>query len=116
MLWRTDFADPKKAPDFRTSPLYRFPANLDVNRELVADMDARASGGRLLEQLRSLTIPVLVVHGQEDRRPPPLDVVEVLPNCEVAMIPGAAHLPWLERPELVADAFRGWIRQVLPRT
>jgi proline iminopeptidase len=113
VLWRTEFTDASTVPDFRRTPLYDFPANMVVNRALVADMDARASEGRLLADLHAITMPALFIHGQDDLRPPPLDVVESLPNSHLSMIREAGHLPWLERPQAVGVSIRDWLHALV---
>jgi proline iminopeptidase len=111
-LWRSEFGNPSAAPNFNDAPLYQFPANLEVNRALVADLDERTAHDRFLIALRSLTMPVLFVHGQEDLRPPPTDVAQALPSSELSIIPDAGHLPWLERPREVRDRLHVWFESV----
>ncbi len=36
-------------------------------------------------------------------------VVEVMPAAELTMLPACGHLPWLDRPEHVADLTRAWL-------
>jgi proline iminopeptidase len=112
-LWRSDFANPEAAPNFIDAPLYLFPANHDVNRALVADLDERAAHDDVLKQFQSLTMPVFFMHGQQDLRPPPHDVVQALPTSELSIIPGAGHLPWLERPDEVEHQLRAWIKSLV---
>jgi proline iminopeptidase len=60
----------------------------------------------LRPQLRSLTVPLLVVHGEEESIP--MDLVEEwvtsMPNARLLKIPRAAHFAYAERPELVWPA------------
>ena len=60
----------------------------------------------LRPQLRSLTVPLLVVHGEEESIP--MDLVEEwvtsMPNARLLKIPRAAHFTYAERPELVWPA------------
>lgn len=72
------------------------------NRVIMAsygDWDLRA-------KLRTLTVPTLVVHGEEESIP--MDLVEEwvtsLPNARLLKVPRAAHFTYAERPELVWPA------------
>src|ERR1019366_7306061 len=69
------------------------------------DWDIRA-------QLRTLRVPTLVVHGEEETIP--MDLVEEwvtsLPQARLFKVPRAAHFTYAERPELVwpeVEAFLG---------
>jgi len=63
------------------------------------DWDLRA-------KLRTLTVPTLVVHGEEESIP--MDLVEEwvtsMPNARLMKVPRAAHFTYAERPELVWPA------------
>jgi proline iminopeptidase len=60
----------------------------------------------LRSRLRGLTIPVLVVHGEQDAIP--MDLVEEwttsLPHGQLLRVPGAAHFPYVEQPKIVWPA------------
>jgi proline iminopeptidase len=63
------------------------------------DWDLRA-------KLRTLTVPTLVVHGEDESIP--MDLVEEwvtsMPNARLLKVPHAAHFTYAERPELVWPA------------
>jgi pimeloyl-ACP methyl ester carboxylesterase len=71
-----------------------------LNRSL-ADFDQRANA-------RAVRCPVHIMQGELDFQP--RDNVEALRAClsrsEVTIVPGAAHLAWLDQPELVARVVR----------
>jgi len=54
-------------------------------------------------QLRTLAIPTLIVHGEEDAIP--MDLVaewaSALPNARLVRVPRAAHMVYAERPDVV---------------
>ena len=52
------------------------------------------------DQLRALTVPVLVLHGERDALPPSvaLDLAGVLPRARHTVIPDAGHMPFWEAP------------------
>lgn len=60
----------------------------------------------LRPQLRTLNVPTLVVHGEEESIP--MDLVEewvtTLPHARLLRVPRAAHFTYAERPELVWPA------------
>ena len=57
----------------------------------------------LRERLRQLSVPTLVVHGEQESIP--MDLVEEwvtsLPHGRLLRVPNAAHFTYAERPELV---------------
>jgi proline iminopeptidase len=60
----------------------------------------------LRPQLKTLKIPTLIVHGEDESIP--MDLVEEwatsLPNASLLKVPHAAHFTYAERPELVWPA------------
>jgi len=67
-----------------------------------------------LERLDALRVPTLVVGGTDDRLTPPAHaeaLAKAIPGAELALLPGAGHLPYLEVPEafasLVLDYLKG---------
>lgn len=60
----------------------------------------------LRQQLRTLRVPTLVVHGEQEAIPMDLveEWVQVLPNARLLRVPGAAHFAYAERPDLVWPA------------
>jgi proline iminopeptidase len=60
----------------------------------------------LRQGLRSLNVPTLVVHGEEESIP--MDLVEEwvtsMPRATLLRVPRAAHFTYAERPELVWPA------------
>jgi pimeloyl-ACP methyl ester carboxylesterase len=109
LLWRTEFADPDKGPDFDRVPLFAFPANQEVNRSVVEDLNRVVATRNLPAELQTITAPVLFLHGLSDPRPPAAELIDALPNSFLTLIADAGHLPWLENYSAVRDA----IRQIL---
>ncbi|CAN5563427.1 hypothetical protein BH18ACT1_BH18ACT1_01810 [soil metagenome] len=61
------------------------------------------------ERLGEVHVPVLVLVGEMDAELSGAEVRRIadqVPGAEVRTVPGAAHLPSLERPDLVAGAVR----------
>ena len=64
------------------------------------------------EQLRSVTAPVLTIHGTLDRQSPygaGLEWSQSLGNARLLTIPDAAHVPWIEAPDEVFGAIRTFL-------
>jgi proline iminopeptidase len=110
--WRLDFADPSLIPDFDREPLVAFPPNYAVNRALNDEMDAWDATSDIHAELATIETPALFVHGAGDPRPGADSMAADLPRARMVTIEGAGHLPWMERPEKVADAMRGFILDV----
>ncbi|HTE45113.1 MAG TPA: alpha/beta hydrolase, partial [Gemmatimonadaceae bacterium] len=60
----------------------------------------------LRPKLKSLNVPMLIVHGEQESIP--MDMVEEwatsMPHARLIKVPNAAHFTYLERPELVWPA------------
>jgi 3-oxoadipate enol-lactonase len=68
--------------------------------DALADLDLRP-------QLSQVKVPVLVLVGEHDEAtPPPMsrELAALLPNARLKIIPGCAHVPQLQSPELFLDA------------
>jgi len=79
----------------------------------------RAACGALAEldlrpQLGQLEMPVLVLVGEQDEAtPPPMsrELAALLPNARLVIIPGCAHVPQLQSPELFLAAIGDFLRE-----
>ncbi|HEY1308982.1 MAG TPA: alpha/beta hydrolase [Vicinamibacterales bacterium] len=73
---------------------------------------------QLTEQaVATATAPVLVVHGTKDRNAPfgaGRDWARILPNARLLAVENAAHVPWIEAPELVLGAMRTFLDGAWP--
>ena len=64
------------------------------------------------DTLRSVTVPALVLCGQEDRLCPVERhelMHDLIPESELVVIPGAGHLPTLEQPNRTNEALQSWL-------
>ncbi len=67
----------------------------------------------LVERLAALRTPTLVVGGTDDRLTPPRyaeELAKAIPGAELAYIPEAGHLPYLESPELFARVVLSYLK------
>jgi pimeloyl-ACP methyl ester carboxylesterase len=64
------------------------------------------------ETFRRVTVPVLTVHGTRDRNAPygaGREWASRLPNARLLTVQGAAHMPWLDQPDLVLTALETFL-------
>ncbi len=90
-------------------------------RSRIAANDAKAlirfgnaifSRDDVLDDLRSLELPALVVVGEHDKALPPTAakaIADAIPNAELAVIPDAGHLCTIERPDEINRALSAFL-------
>jgi pimeloyl-ACP methyl ester carboxylesterase/ketosteroid isomerase-like protein len=69
------------------------------------------------EEVKKVTVPVLVVHGTKDRNAPygsGRDWALTLPDARLVTVPGAAHQSWSDDPATVFGAIRQFLRRDWP--
>jgi len=61
----------------------------------------RREGYDWREQLRALSTPTLVLHGEGDALPPSVasELAQLLPRARLSLIPSAGHMPFWEAPQ-----------------
>jgi pimeloyl-ACP methyl ester carboxylesterase len=88
--------------------------------EVAADVDAQPVpfDPPAIERLTEVHVPVLVLAGELDQ-PAMLEMARVMadgmPNARLVTIPGASHLPSLERPETFNAILREFLSEVSER-
>jgi proline iminopeptidase len=67
----------------------------------------------LLEPLRALTVPTLVLHGEQDHIPVEVAtlVADAIPSARLDVLPGCGHFAVLEQPDAVAREVGALIRR-----
>ena len=68
-------------------------------------------------ELGGLTTPTLFGWGDHDRLGEPRlgeEMAQLMPDARVAIIEGAGHLPWLDRPQQVFDLVGGFLDPIAP--
>ena len=73
--------------------------------EALAGLDLRPDAGRV-------TVPVLVLVGEQDEAtPPPMshELAGLLPRARLEIIPGCAHVPQLQSPKIFLDTIGGFL-------
>ncbi len=74
----------------------------------------RMANLRPLVQERGLNVPTLLFHGQQDRVVPLAQaewLAQVAPQVELAALPGAGHMIFVERAGKVMDKLLAWCRE-----
>ena len=89
-----------------------FSANRDCNRALNAELDAHAA--ELFSGIDDLRVPVLIVQGAADPRPVAAcdELAERPPIVARAVIDGAGHFPWVERPHEFRRVVTRWLAEL----
>ena len=93
-------------------------------RRLALEMNARAleapdPGEEMvppsaIDRVSEITVPTLLVWGDLDLAPLPArwaDLARAIPSATVAVMPGTAHLPYLERPGEFSAMVRSFVAQ-----
>lgn len=113
LLWKTDFSDAGRAPDFALEPLFAYPRNAAAAESLHRSADERLAAG-LAEAVRELSMPVLVLHGADD--PVPVECAEDLaarlPGGQLVVLDGVGHNPWMEDAASVRGAMRSFLARL----
>jgi pimeloyl-ACP methyl ester carboxylesterase len=102
------------SPDLANALLHTYP---DYQR---LDLDAMLSYFKympkidIIKQLTRIQAPTLVIAGSRDPIVPPSQserIARLVAGAELAMIKGAGHLPFLERPLEYNQRLSGWLAQ-----
>ncbi|MCL6271164.1 alpha/beta hydrolase [Sansalvadorimonas sp. 2012CJ34-2] len=90
-----------------------------INEQIFADMmksrEEIGSPEYVRNVLEDIRVPTLVIWGEEDRV---LDVSSIeimeahIPNMQAVILPGIGHVPMMESPKQVAEAFRNFSNQL----
>ena len=87
-------------------------AELAADEVLVACLEAMRVRPDRSGLLAALDIPALVLVGEEDTVTPPGEaqaMARLLPQAELALIPGSGHTPSLEQPEVTGRILARWV-------
>ena len=107
-LFAPDFqaAHPDLMQDRRAAFLRTEPEVFQAACAALAALDLRP-------ELAKVKVPVLVLVGEHDEAtPPPMshELAALLPNARLQIIPGCAHVPQLQSPELFLDMIGGFLQ------
>lgn len=88
-----------------------WPAHLEPHQRWIFTSFARSEAPSW-DRFATLTMPVLTIHGTQDRNAPYGGGVEWathLRNARLLTVRGAAHMPWLDAPEVVFPALERFL-------
>lgn len=98
--------DPSRI-DSETLSLYKKPLQVENWDKALWDLTLASRSSGLATRLNELTLPVLVITGDDDRIVPTADSIRLaseLPNAELVVIANAGHVPHEERPAEFMEA------------
>jgi 3-oxoadipate enol-lactonase len=101
-------AHPDLMADRRAAFLRTDRGVFEVACAALAELDLRSELGKV-------RMPVLVLVGEHDEAtPPPMsqELAALLPNARLKIIPGCAHVPQLQSPEVFLDAIGDFLPDV----
>lgn len=113
LRWSIDYATEEiGAPHVERMLDQGYSVNRDCNRALNAELDVRAV--ELFDGIDDLRVPVLIVQGAADPRPLAAcdELAERLPTAAQAIIEGAGHFPWVERPHEFRQVVTRWLAEL----
>jgi pimeloyl-ACP methyl ester carboxylesterase len=109
-LARALYADPALAEQESTAPLTPEQENDAIGNKVAAARlvwQPRLHNPKLGKWLHRIRVPTQILWGDADRIIPPAyaaSLRDLIPGARVTLVPGAGHLPHLEKPEPVAQA------------
>ncbi len=112
LSWSPDIADRSRGRELaRQLWANGLHINFEVNRLLGDDGDRFTQQPNMADQLATLRIPTLVIHGACDPRPARVarSLAQSIPSADYVELPNVGHLPWIERPDLLRGALRTFL-------
>src|SRR6266849_4760726 len=115
LAWSTDIADRRRARELAGQLFVDgLHVNFQVNQLLGNDADRFTQQSTLPEQLATLRVPTLVIHGERDPRPARVarQLAEIIPSASYVELPHVGHLPWIEQPEHLIGVLRPFLERL----
>jgi proline iminopeptidase len=93
-------------------PDFAYPWNMVVNKEGNRSRTQFLSNPDLVERIRALDVPTIIIQGERDLRPnwSSEQLAQLLPNARYHEIPEAEHCLWLTHPQELRDLLRGFLQ------
>ena len=114
--WHAEYVRGREQQGER-EPLYDYPPNVEVNRQLNRSWKRYIQNPELLRAISRLTAPSLFVYGERDIRPrwPVEQLARLLPNARFVLVEGAEHVIWFSRPDELKSFLRTFVGEVCER-
>jgi len=113
-LIKTAWHDPSKITP-ETLSLYEKPLRVDHWNEALWQFSLASGDTGLVQHLSELSLPTLVITGDDDRIVPTeqsIRLSKALPNAQLTVIANAGHVPHEEQPAAFMDAFTRFVNQL----
>lgn len=112
--WRPAFEQVQREQAERL-PVFAYPPNEEVNREGQRSRLEYLKDPQLVERIRSLNMPALIIQGEKDLRPnwSSEQVSHLLRHAQYSAIPDAEHCLWLTHPQELRKLLRGFLKEIL---
>lgn len=97
---------------------YEKPLQVENWDKALWEFTVASTASDLPEQLDKLTLPVLIITGDDDRIVPTEESVRLadeLPNAELVIIPNTGHLPQEESPLLFLEAILDFVYKIIAK-
>ncbi len=98
--------------DAETIEMYQKPLQVENWDKALWEFTLASRPSGLADRLGDLTLPTLVITGDDDRIVPTKDSIRLsreLPNAELVIVASAGHVPHEERPEAFLDAVLNFV-------
>jgi proline iminopeptidase len=97
-------------------PIFSIPLNEEVYRAGQRSRAVYLQDPQLMERIRSLDLPAVIIQGGNDLRPnwPAEEVANLLPRARFSVIPEAAHCLWLTHPQHLQHLLRSFLQETFP--
>ncbi len=115
LSWSPDIADRSRARELaRQLFVDGLHINFQVNQVLGKDGKHFIERPTMVEQVATLQIPTLVIHGTLDPRPARVarHLAQCMPSARYVELPNVGHLPWIERPDLLRGVLRPFLERL----
>ncbi|HJT55104.1 MAG TPA: alpha/beta fold hydrolase [Ktedonobacteraceae bacterium] len=112
--WRPAFEQARRERTERL-PVFAYPFNEEAYREGQRSRVAYLKDSHLIERIRSLEMPAVIIQGENDLRPnwSSEQVAHLLPHAQYAVIPDAEHCLWLTHPRELRKLLRDFLKKML---
>ena len=108
-MWSVNVSEAFAAGEGHFDDFYAMATSVKVPMATVGLQMQAIFGHDVLERLRGLDVPTLVVHGTEDRMLPVANgelIAATIPGARLEVLEGVGHLFWWEQPERSAQLLR----------
>ncbi len=112
--WRPAFEQARRERTERL-PVFAYPFNEEVYREGQRSRVEYLQDPHLVERIRSLDMPAVIIQGERDLRPnwSSEQLAHLLRHAQYLVIPGAEHCLWLTHPQELRELLRDFLKTIL---